>query len=323
MTKVAHFIILQYFYIGTLWTVVYKGNDIIWIANECDKFVGLDGHHFERLYDEVREQEKTSPATKGKTIIDRIASIICTWTCIEPFINAWTGKAELEFPFTGTNADTTKFIFIYLMQCSLMFIVAIVCSVIFKSLMGIALDLVIKYKVIGLVLSSLNEQMMNHRNVYKSDLHQTIRKCVQSHHHVLRIFEKYRDICTYGFRYSYVGLIGATSLSRSLLSSDDPDLGTIPHIIAELSYMGFFCYILNQVEQEHDKLKDAVFAADWPWLPKPATSSLRLIMMRTAKTPRVILVKGGGPANLETFYKLLNGTCGYLIFGLVLDQAAF
>nr|APZ81439.1 olfactory receptor 17 [Adelphocoris lineolatus] len=293
------------------------------IANECDRRVGLRGNRIERMYAEVTEIEKTSPQTEGMRLICIIGCIICSWTCVEPFVNAWAGGKELEFPFTGTNENSKLFVAIYLLQCSLMFITANFCIVIFQTLMGTALNLVIKYKVIGMELARLNEKMVNDKDVYKTDLYQSIRRCVQSHHHILRIFERYREVCTYGFRYSYVGLMGATTLSRTLLSGDEPDLGTIPHLIAELSYIGFFCYILNHLEEQNDNLKDAVYAGDWAWMPKKATSALRLIMLRTTKRPHVILVKGGGPANLETFYKLLNGTCGYIIFGLVLDQAAF
>ncbi|BES87580.1 Odorant receptor [Nesidiocoris tenuis] len=321
ITKVAHFMVLQYFYIGTLWTVVSKSGRVLEIARDCDRLVGLDDERIEGIYAFHTEARKDAPQVKGMGTVSVIACIICSYTCVEPFLKAYAGNKELEFPFTGTTDDTKLFVAVYVLQCLLMFITACVCVAIFQTQMGTALNLVVKYKVLNSELSNLNLRMVDSSDVYASTLYQTVRKCVQTHHHVLSIFEKYKEVCSYGFQFSYIGLLGATTLSRALLSGDEPDLGTIPHIIAELSYIGFFCYILDELEEEHTKLKDAVYSAEWAHMPKPVVKLLRLIMMRTEKIPHVILYKGGGYANLDTFYRLLNGTCAYLIFGMVLDQA--
>lgn len=77
----------------------------------------------------------------------------------------------------------------FLLQCSLMFIMACAGAVTFHTQMGAALILMTKYNVLAHELSNLKLKMLDDENVYGTTLYKTIQKCAQSHHHILRSVE--------------------------------------------------------------------------------------------------------------------------------------
>ncbi|CAH1407681.1 unnamed protein product [Nezara viridula] len=302
-TEALHRICLSLLALGLFSIQFFKHEEIMSVAKQIDDCFSYSNSDVKPFF----KRRQKDLFTSGMKIYTDLFTIIVFTTWGSILANLYKEQlfvADVKPPIPMILPIESKFLhyFVYFSETCFVVIASIADVLMAHLFMMFTLQLTANFEVLCLNLNSMNRFMKNDLAlVLDSEIMPKIKVNIRHHQEIFKSFNSIKKLFDQIFYILYFSMMSAIAMCRTLLVGDIDIKHLLPLFYLETGYIHIFCHFADMLAEESANVRIAAYSTPWYTFSSNVCTSLRIMVIRALKPPKLYFFIGGSDISCATF----------------------